>query len=89
MANEGDTRKWLAEQGLAKYAEAFSNNAIGLDVLPELTDANLKNIGVAALGDRLDGIPKVISERRCGHAKQVRRSDVPQFQSDVDARPFG
>jgi hypothetical protein len=74
MANEGDTRKWLAKQGLAKYAEAFSNNAIGLDVLPVLTDADLKNIGVAALGDRLDGIPNVISEGGTAMQSKMRRA---------------
>jgi hypothetical protein len=89
MANAGDIQSWWAEHGFAKDAEAFVNNAIGLDVLPELTDADPKNIGVAALGDRLDGIPNVISERRRGHAKQVRRSDVPQFQSNVGVRSFG
>jgi SAM domain (Sterile alpha motif) len=52
MSNAGDIQSWLAEQGFAKYAEAFANNAIGLDVLPELTDADLKDIGITALGDR-------------------------------------
>jgi hypothetical protein len=37
MANGGNILTWLAEQGLAKYAEAFAKNAIGLDILPELT----------------------------------------------------
>jgi hypothetical protein len=52
MTNAGDIRTWLAGQGLAKYADVFVNNAIGLDVLPDLTDANLKDIGITALGDR-------------------------------------
>ena len=52
MANGGDIRRWLAEQGFAKYADTFVSNAIGLDVLSELTDADLKDIGITALGDR-------------------------------------
>src|SRR5215471_15278032 len=52
MANAGNIRAWLAELGLAKYAEAFASNDIDLDVLPELTDADLKDLGVASLGDR-------------------------------------
>ena len=52
MTNAGDIRTWLAGQGLAKYSEAFASNDIDLDVLPELTDADLKDLGVASLGDR-------------------------------------
>jgi class 3 adenylate cyclase len=52
MSNAGDIQSWLAEQGLAKYAEAFTNNDIDLDVLPELTDADLKDLGITSLGDR-------------------------------------
>jgi class 3 adenylate cyclase/tetratricopeptide (TPR) repeat protein len=52
MANAGDIQSWLAEQGLATYAEAFASNDIDLDVLPELTDADLKDLGVTSLGDR-------------------------------------
>jgi class 3 adenylate cyclase/predicted ATPase len=42
----------LAELGLAKYAEAFASNDIDLDILPELTDADLERLGVASFGDR-------------------------------------
>jgi class 3 adenylate cyclase len=52
MANAGNIRAWLAELGLAKYAEAFASNDIDLDILPELTDADLERIGVVSLGDR-------------------------------------
>jgi hypothetical protein len=43
MANAGDIRLWLAEQGFGKYAEVFSSNAIDLDVVRELTEADLKD----------------------------------------------
>jgi class 3 adenylate cyclase len=52
MTNASDIRAWLAELGLAKYAEAFSSNAIDLDVVRELTEADLKDLGVEAMGDR-------------------------------------
>jgi SAM domain (Sterile alpha motif) len=42
----------LAEHGFAKYVDAFASNDVDLDVLPELTDADLKDLGVASLGDR-------------------------------------
>ena len=52
MTNAGDIRAWLAELGLAKYAEAFSSNAIDVDIVRELTEADLKDLGVEAMGDR-------------------------------------
>jgi class 3 adenylate cyclase/tetratricopeptide (TPR) repeat protein len=52
MTNTRDIRAWLAELGLGKYAEAFSSNAIDLDVVRELTEADLKDLGVEAMGDR-------------------------------------
>src|SRR5215471_16043153 len=52
---EGDAveiAEWLRGLGLEKYAPAFDENAINWDVLSELTTDDLKEIGVAALGDR-------------------------------------
>ena len=44
-------RAWMDQQGFGKYAELFAENDIGLDVLPDLTDADLETLGVS-LGDR-------------------------------------
>ena len=44
--------EWLRGLGLEKYAPTFDENAINWDVLSELTTDDLKEIGVAALGDR-------------------------------------
>jgi class 3 adenylate cyclase len=52
MANAGNIRAWLAEQGFAKYVEAFVSNDLTLDILPHLTDADLKDLGVETMGDR-------------------------------------
>jgi class 3 adenylate cyclase len=52
MAIAGDIRVWLAELGLAKYCEVFSSNAIDRNVVRELTEADLKDLGVEAMGDR-------------------------------------
>src|ERR671911_425600 len=43
--------QWLERQGLAQYARAFEEHHIGLDVLPELGDDDLKELGIP-LGDR-------------------------------------
>ena len=47
-----DIAEWLLGLGLGRYAPAFAENAINWDVLPELTADDLKEIGVAAVGDR-------------------------------------
>jgi hypothetical protein len=43
--------KWLAELGLGRYDGAFAPNEIDFDVIRSLTDADLRELGLA-LGDR-------------------------------------
>ena len=43
--------EWLAKLGMSEYAERFAENRIDFAVLPDLTDQDLKDIGVV-LGDR-------------------------------------
>jgi class 3 adenylate cyclase/predicted ATPase len=47
-----DIAEWLEGLGLGQYAPAFAENAIHWDVVPKLTADDLKEIGVAAVGDR-------------------------------------
>ncbi len=46
-----DVARWLEDLGLRQYAGAFADNDIDLDVVAELTDDDLKSIGVS-LGHR-------------------------------------
>jgi SAM domain (Sterile alpha motif) len=43
---------WLEKLGLGQYALRFVENEITLSILPDLTDADLKELGVSALGHR-------------------------------------
>src|SRR5215813_3039517 len=43
---------WLKELGMSEYADRFAENRIDLSVLRDLSDQDLKDLGVAALGDR-------------------------------------
>jgi SAM (Sterile alpha motif) domain-containing protein len=43
--------EWLGKLGMAEYAQRFVENRIDFSVLPDLTDQDLKDIGVV-LGDR-------------------------------------
>ena len=47
-----DVRQWLEDLGLGEYADAFEENAVDSDVLPSLTNDDLKDIGVTAVGKR-------------------------------------
>jgi hypothetical protein len=42
---------WLETLGMSEYAQCFAENRIDLAVLPELSDQDLKDLGVV-LGDR-------------------------------------
>ena len=44
-------REWLNSHGLSEYADRFAENRIDLSILPDLTDEDLKELGVL-LGDR-------------------------------------
>ncbi|WP_050577770.1 adenylate/guanylate cyclase domain-containing protein [Sinorhizobium meliloti] len=61
-----DVASWLRTLGLEQYIGAFQNNAIDGDVLRDLTDQDLLNLGVSALGHRkklLDAIRRLSAPR--------------------------
>src|SRR6516165_2765322 len=43
---------WLQKLGLAQYAERFAENDITFAILPDVTDQDLKELGVMSLGHR-------------------------------------
>jgi class 3 adenylate cyclase len=43
---------WLETLGLGQYAQGFSENDITFAILRDLTDRDLKELGVASLGHR-------------------------------------
>ena len=47
-----DVGEWLRGIGLGKYETVFLDNGIGEAVLPHLTVEDLKELGVATVGDR-------------------------------------
>ena len=46
-----ELERWLDQKGLSRYAGLLFDNAIDLDVLPELTESDLEKLGIP-LGDR-------------------------------------
>jgi hypothetical protein len=51
QAKAVDVTAWLRDVGLERYAQAFLDNDIRADVLPDLTETDLEKLGVS-LGDR-------------------------------------
>ena len=47
-----DVETWLAELGFGQYAAAFAENGVGSSLLSELTNEDLKDLGVDRLADR-------------------------------------
>ncbi|MDG1209579.1 MAG: adenylate/guanylate cyclase domain-containing protein [Paracoccaceae bacterium] len=70
-----DIPEWLASVGLSQYANAFEENEIYIDLLGELDQDLLKEIGVKTLGHRL----KILKS-----AKEVGAADAP---ANVEAAP--
>ncbi|HEY3718546.1 MAG TPA: AAA family ATPase, partial [Roseiarcus sp.] len=72
-----DVGEWLRRLGLGQYEAAFRDSEIDADVLPELEDQHLKDLGVS-LGHRLK-ILRAIRELAAGEpAKEHPAPEPPQ-----------
>jgi len=58
---------WLQKLGLGQYAQPFAENDISFSILPDLTDQDLKELGVASLGHRRQ-LLRAITEMKGGEA---------------------
>ena len=81
-----DIGVWLRSLSLEEYEAAFRDNAIDADVLHDLTDQDLNNLGVL-LGHRrkllraiaaLDGSAATATRHRCKASHQRRQSTRSQ-----------
>src|SRR5271165_5160155 len=72
-----DLRDWLRRNNLEQYADAFEANDIDLDILPDLDDRDLEQLGLS-LGNRRRLI-KAIAVPVSSHDK---RSSVGESSAD-------
>ncbi len=56
-----DIGTWLEDHSLGEYAELFAENKIDLEVLPELTEADFKELDVP-LGHRKKPMKAIATE---------------------------
>ena len=73
---------WLERLGLGQYAQRFAENDISFSVLPDLTDQDLKEIGVLARSSA----PTAASDSRT-HQPRERGSESPAAPAAASAAP--
>jgi hypothetical protein len=86
-----EVRKWLDTIGLAQYADAFETNDLDIDLLGQVDDQLLKDIGVASAGHRLrirNAIAKLSQQEKsvsslCRGGCGVRVGRTPPSHGDV------
>ena len=83
-----DVGGWLRGLGLGKYEESFRANAIDADLLPRLTDAGLKDIGVSALGDRLRLLDAIAAIAGARPASPTRSAPSEGLLASAERRPI-
>jgi hypothetical protein len=71
-----DIDGWLRRIGLEQYAQTFRDNAIDADVLRDLTDDHLRELGLP-LGARLKLLRAVATLGTVNNRPLLRRSRLP------------
>lgn len=78
-----DIRQWLEQRGLGEYAELLVENEVGIEVLPELQEADLEKIGFA-LGPRKK-LLKAFRELDSSQAGNPVQETTPESSPSGDA----
>jgi class 3 adenylate cyclase/predicted ATPase len=83
-----DVGSWLRSLGLGQYEAAFSDNSIDADVLPDLTDSDLTQLGVN-LGDRKRLLKAIASLGAISPVTKPTRSPPLSLSTDgAERRPI-
>src|SRR5262249_16033130 len=76
--------EWLESIGLSEYAQRFADNAIDLSVIRDLTEQDLKDLGVL-LGHRRK-ILRAFAEFDGGAAAPIEPANEPALREEVERR---
>jgi len=82
-----DVAIWLRSLGLSRYEAAFSDNSIDANVLPDLTDGDLLQLGVN-LGDRKRLLKAIASLGSTEPAKPAAVATQSLSKSPAERRPI-
>src|SRR5215472_10615497 len=79
---------WLEKLGLDQYAQRFAENDIDFDLLADLTDQDLKELGVASLGHRRRLLRAIaeLNVAQKGTAQPLFASEIPITSHDTAER---
>ncbi|WP_287291917.1 adenylate/guanylate cyclase domain-containing protein [Mesorhizobium sp.] len=79
---------WLRGVGLPQYEQAFQDNAIDMEILPQLTNEHLKELGLP-LGHRLKLLKAIAEFRNSTTAPTSGSGSATNERSTLDAAPTG
>ena len=79
-----DIDGWLRRIGLEQYAQTFRDNAIDADVLCDLTDEHLRELGLP-LGARLK-LLRAVAALSIGQTPVSREITTPAPRTDAERR---
>ena len=80
-----DVTQWLEAQGLAQYAPVFAENDIDLDVLAELSEADLEKLGLS-LGHRRKLLRALDAKRRAeAPPQQAPAAPAASIKAEAEA----
>src|ERR1700737_1941317 len=82
-----DVAVWLRSLGLSRYEAAFSGNSIDAEVLPDLTDGDLAELGVN-LGDRKRLLKAIASLGSTEPAKPAAAATQSSSKDVAERRPI-
>ena len=77
-----DIRDWLDSLGLSQYADAFDENEISIELLGELDQDLLKELGISTLGHRL----KILKAVKEGGVEETPASAAPPASGNEERR---
>jgi hypothetical protein len=80
-----DVGNWLRSLGLGQYEATFRDNAIGMDILTDLTESDLSQFGVL-FGDRKRLLKAIASLRSAEIASKPTNSVPPSSSMDAAER---
>jgi len=81
---------WLNSIGLGQYLELFDENGIDSEIIHELTNDDLKDIGITRLGDRkkiLLAISRLGEAQDSGESAEPKPQDNSPLQTAVETQP--
>jgi class 3 adenylate cyclase/tetratricopeptide (TPR) repeat protein len=80
-----DIEQWLNVLGLEQYAPAFAANDIDVSLLAQLTDADLKELGVQSLGHRKRILAAAAQDTATAAPSEAQGAQAPQAHNAPNA----